>query len=62
MSNNLWNKVYSNDEKKELGTIQELAFLTMAMKKRENPTQAKASKLYELTDLYPFKDLAISTD
>jgi hypothetical protein len=27
----------------------------MAMKKGENPTQAKASKAYELTDLYPFK-------
>jgi hypothetical protein len=58
-SNNLWNK-FSNDpndliEKNELGTIQELAFLTMAMKKGENPTQTKASKVYELTDLYPFK-------
>jgi hypothetical protein len=29
-----------------LGTIQELAFLTMAMKKGSNPTQAKASKFY----------------
>lgn len=32
----------------------------MAMKKGENPTQTKASKLYELTDLYPFKDFDMS--
>jgi hypothetical protein len=60
-SSNLWNKCSDspNDapEKKELGTIQELAFLTMAMKKGENPTQAKASKAYEITDLYPFKKI-----
>ena len=39
----------------ELGVIQELAFLTMAMKKGMNPTQAKASLFYEKKNLYPFK-------
>lgn len=39
----------------ELGVIQELAFLTMAMKKGLNPTQAKASLFYDKGSLYPFK-------
>lgn len=26
----------------------------MAMKKGQNPTQAKASRFYDTTDLYPF--------
>lgn len=57
--NSIWNKLLLADvssEFKELGTIQELAFLTMAMKKGINPTQIKASLFYEKVEvLYPFK-------
>lgn len=45
-----------------MGAIQELAFLTMAMKKNGNPTPIRASKFYQITDLYPFKGNDIESE
>ena len=37
------------------GIVQELAYLTISMKKNMKPTASKAFKFYEFTDLYPFR-------
>lgn len=56
---NLWKKLSSGgplSEGNAPGTIQELAFLTISMKKNEVQTLSRACKLYAMTDLYPFKN------
>ena len=56
--NKIWRQYQAIGNNKEgMGIVQELAYLTMSMKKNSKPTAINASKFYNREDLYPFKTL-----